>query len=359
MSFAEAYRIADVGDSLVRRRKVAEALNCTNGNVLAAEALVDSQSRMVNGISEYKVQRVFHALESVIRRMAQMPGQRTLILASPGFIRPLARLQAESSLVDLAIRSGVVMNALDVRGLYTTSPKAETKSDLFDERSAFVQSEILAELAAGTGGKFVQNTDEIEKGFAELGSAPEVYYLLGFSPQSVQPDGAFHSLKIKVNAMPGLSIQARLGYYAPTRLVSADEDVKEEVADAVFSRTEIRNIPLAVNSRFLKMSEAEAKLTIVSRVDVAKLHFRKADGRNVNEVLLVCALFDRNGNYLQGVSKTIQLRLLDDTLRSKLDGGISVRSDFNIAPGAYVVRIVVRDTEGQTMASQNGAVEIP
>jgi VWFA-related protein len=359
MSYAEAYRIADLGDSIVRRRKVAEALNCTNGNVLAAEALVDTQSRMVNGISEYQVERVFRALESAIRRMAQMPGQRTLILASPGFIRPIARLQAESSLIDLAIRLGVVINTLDVRGLYTTSPKAETKNSLLDERSVFVQSDILAELAAGTGGKFIQNTDEIEKVFAELGSAPEVYYLLGFSPQSVKLDGAFHSLKIKVNAMPGSSIQARLGYYAPTHLVSADEDVKEEVADAVFSRTEIRNIPLEVNTRFLKMSEAEAKLTIVSRVDAAKLHFRKADGRSVNDLLLVCALFDRNGNYLQGVSKTIRLRLLDETLRSKLDHGISVRSDFNIAPGTYVFRVVVRDSEGQAMATENGAVEIP
>jgi hypothetical protein len=314
---------------------------------------------MVNHMSEEGVLRIFDALKAMIRRMAQMPGQRTLILASSGFVRPFAQLQMESSLIDLAIRSGVVINTLDARGLYTTAPKAETRSGLLDERSALVKSDVLAELAAGTGGKFVQNTDGLAKGFEELGSALEVYYLLGFSPRNLKLDGAFHSLKIKVKAIPGVNIQARNGYYAPTHLASASDDVKEEVADAVFSRAEIHNIPVEVNSRFLKTSGSEAKLTILSRVAVTKLHFRKTDSRNDDDVLLVCALFDDNGNYLQGASKTIRMRLLDDTLRNNLNNGITIRSDFNVAPGTYVIRVVVRDSEGQTMAAQNGAVEIP
>jgi hypothetical protein len=115
-----------------------------------------------------------------------------------------------------------------------------------------------------------------------------------------------------------------------------------------------------MNTRFFKASETEARLSVTSRVDVRKLHFRKADDRDVNDVRVVCALFDRNGNYVQGVSKTIQLRLLDGALQNnKLSGGISVRSDFTVAPGTYVIRLVVRDAEGQTMTAQNSAVKIP
>ena len=95
-------------------------------------------------------------------------------------------------------------------------------------------------------------------------------------------------------------------------------------------------------------------------MDVRKLRFRKAEDRNVNDVKVVCALFDRDGNYVQGVSKTIQLRLLDGALQSdKLSGGISVRSDFTVPPGTYVIRLVVRDAEGETMTAQNSAVRIP
>ena len=39
--------------------------------------------------------------------------------------------------------------------------------------------------------------------------------------------------------------------------------------------------------------------------------------------------------------------------------GITVKSSFDVKSGSYVVRLVVRDSEGQMMAAENGAVEIP
>jgi hypothetical protein len=36
-----------------------------------------------------------------------------------------------------------------------------------------------------------------------------------------------------------------------------------------------------------------------------------------------------------------------------------VKSSFDVKPGSYMVRLVVRDTEGQMMAAANGAVDIP
>ncbi len=73
----------------------------------------------------------------------------------------------------------------------------------------------------------------------------------------------------------------------------------------------------------------------------------------------MCALFDRDGVYVDGVSKTISLRLLDDTLRNRVAGGIPLRIDFKVAPGTYAIRVVARDLEGEMMTAQNGAVEIP
>ena len=287
------------------------------------------------------------SLKDVARRLAEMPGERTLLFASPGFIFLQDQLQDEGPVIDLAIRSRVVINALDVKGV----------------SGAAGQSSMLHDLASGTGGRSFHEND-LTKGLEELGAAPEVFYLLGFSPQNLKPDGTFHSLKVSLNASlkttAGMSVQARRGYYAPTHLASAEEDAKEEVTQALFSRDEMNDIPVEMNARFFKASESEARLSVTSRVDVRKLRFRKADDRNVNDVKVVCALFDRNGNYVQSVSKTIQMRLLDGALQNdKLSGGISVRSDFTVAPGTYVIRLVVRDAEGETMTAQNRAVRIP
>jgi hypothetical protein len=41
-----------------------------------------------------------------------------------------------------------------------------------------------------------------------------------------------------------------------------------------------------------------------------------------------------------------------------LGAGLDVQETFDVAPGRYVVRVVVRDAAG-TMAARNGTVNIP
>jgi hypothetical protein len=53
------------------------------------------------------------------------------------------------------------------------------------------------------------------------------------------------------------------------------------------------------------------------------------------------------------------MHLKDETLANRLASGITVKSAFDVTPGNYFVRIVVRDAEGQKMAALNGAVDIP
>jgi hypothetical protein len=70
-------------------------------------------------------------------------------------------------------------------------------------------------------------------------------------------------------------------------------------------------------------------------------------------------LFNQNGNYLQGIQKVVSLHLKDETLERKLPSGITLKTSFDVKPGSYLVRLVVRDAEGQLMSAETGAVEIP
>ena len=348
LSFLEADRIHDLGDSELRRRIARGIVHVCAPDLPSAEAKVSSQAAFVMHMYEQTLQVTAGSLMDVVNRMAQMPGQRSLVMASSGFLSP-PQMTNMGPVINRAIRAGVIINTLDARGLSTQN-----------DAGAGWPTSVLAELASGTGGRFIQNTNDLTGGIQELGAAPEVYYVLGFSPQNMKFDGAFHALKVNLRSPSGLSVQARLGYYAPTQLATAEEDAKEEVTQALFSRDETGEIPVEMNTRFFKTSESEARLSVTSRVDVRKLRFHKLDGRNINNVRVVCGLFDRNGNFVQGAAKMIQLRLLDDTLqKDKLSGGIAVRSDFTVAPGAYVIRLVVRDAEGRAMTAQNGAVKIP
>jgi hypothetical protein len=70
-------------------------------------------------------------------------------------------------------------------------------------------------------------------------------------------------------------------------------------------------------------------------------------------------IFDDNGNYVTGGEKVVTMKLLDSTYEKLIRSGLTVKSSFDVKPGRYMIRQVVRDSEGAQMAARNGAVEIP
>jgi hypothetical protein len=58
------------------------------------------------------------------------------------------------------------------------------------------------------------------------------------------------------------------------------------------------------------------------------------------------------------MEKTVTMHWKDETLQNKLSPGITLKSSFDVKPGSYLVRLVVRDSEGQLMSAENGTVEI-
>ncbi len=228
---------------------------------------------------------------------------------------------------------------------------------LYQMSSASADADVMAELADATGGVFFHNNNDLAEGFRRVASTPEYYYVLAFSPQNLKLNGRFHNLKVTLKTPEKYSIQARRGYFAPKQVNGPEQEAKQEIEDALFSQEELHDLPIDLHTQFFKPSDSEAKLTVLAHVDVKQLHFRKADGRNNSNLTIVAGIFDRNGNFVVGNEKVLQMRLKDETL-AKMDPGLSVKSNFDVKPGSYLVRLVVRDTEGQ-IAAENGAIQIP
>jgi VWFA-related protein len=309
-------------------------------------------------------------LKDVVRRMSASPGQRTIVLVSPGFFIPVDFRQEEIDVMDRAIRANVIISSLDARGLYVAGPGADiserpvslsnmTQKDAYQRDSDLASSGTLAELADGTGGTLFHNNNDLVAGFARVAAAPEFVYILGFSPQNLKLDGSYHALKVTLKNPKDVNWQARHGYYAPRHEIDPAEQAKEEIREAVFSREEMLDIPLDVQTQFFKASDVMAKLTVVAKVDIKNLHYRKADGRNNDSLVVVAGLFDRNGNLVSAIQKSLDMHLKDETLEKRLGSGITVKTNFDVTPGSYVIRVVVRDQEGQLMAARNGVIEIP
>jgi VWFA-related protein len=195
-----------------------------------AERMVRSAAAITLAIGDRDIWTTLGTMREVVRRIGTLPGQRTLILISPGFLTltPEAMTQ-KSQLLDVAAQSNVTVSALDARGLYSTeidsSQRGSTSTrDLIQGQHAEHHREtmklnenVMAELADGTGGTYFHNRNDLEGGFKSLTQAPEYVYLLVFSPENAKPDGAYHLLKVKVDNGK-LRVQARQGYFVPKTL---------------------------------------------------------------------------------------------------------------------------------------------
>jgi VWFA-related protein len=371
ISYYMADMILNKSDSIALQVAAQEVVACNPGMSPAqAAAIAQGAASRVLSVGSQETRVSLMVLKDVVRRMSGMPGQRIIILVSPGFLTPSEQTE-KTDVLDRAIHSNVVINGLDARGLWTDPmvdasrpTNAHTQQYLqliqqYDRASASAQADVLAEMAYGTGGNFFQNNNDLDEGFRRLAVAPEYYYLLGFSPQNLKLDGNFHSLKVTLKLRAGLDIQARKGYYAPKKLSDAVETAKQEIEEALFSREEMHDLPVELRTQFFKTSDKDATLAVLCRIDPKHIQFRKADGRNYNNLTVVSGIFDRNGNFISGMQKVLELRLKDDTLTRLMTAGMSVKTNFSVNPGTYMVRLVVRDSEGQLMSATNGAVAIP
>lgn len=354
---------------------IAETYSCANLDPTTTppsvpKSMAQSTAMRALNSGSHETRVSLDVLGKVVRRISAMPGQRSIILASPGFLTPDGH-QDVSDVVSRAIRAKVIIGTLDARGLWTDpaysaseatpggGPNVLMVNSRYSHFEAQAQEDVLAEIASSTGGTFIHNTNDLAGGFKRLASAPEFVYVLGFTPASLKSDGKFHNLKIVLKDPKGLTLQARRGYYAPKREAGAAEQARQDIEDAVFSREVMKDFPVEMHTQFFKPSETEAKLSVLARVDIKRLKYRLEEGRYKNSLKVVTALFDPSGNYISASEKVIDFRLLEATLEKRLNNGLTVKTSFDVKVGSYVVRLVVRDSEGQMMAAENGAVEIP
>lgn len=185
-------------------------------------------ARRAEAAGENERRGVLLSIKNVIHWIGQGPGTKTVILISPGFFLGRSMQLDEAGIVDEAIRDKVVINALDAGGLaavspvagadaWSATPRITTAKATMASAEATEASGFLAELAAGTGGSLVRNTNDLYGGLQQLAKPPEYTYLLGFKPANLKANGSFHPLKVNLNANQRLDLQARRGYFAISR----------------------------------------------------------------------------------------------------------------------------------------------
>ena len=339
-----------------------------------SDAAADLMAARVMERSENQAHYAFDGLERACSRLAVIPGQRSLVLISPGFLTRTQLYDVER-IVEKALAGNTVISALDARGLYAIVPLGDAsqkvhvipqRPDLMGQKGQIQidnfrdDADVLDRLAEETGGAYFHNNNDFAEGFRQVGSFPEAYYGLAFAPDGLKLDGRLHTLRVTLASNPDhLVIQSRRGYFAPSKSEDAATVAKEELEQMIFSQEDSQTIPVKVETAYYQAGSGGARLAVVTHVDLEGVRFRKAGGRNLDNLTVVTALFDQAGNYVTGEQKKIEFRLLDATLERLNRTGLSMKASLPVKRGAYLVREVVQDSEGNQLSALSNTVEIP
>ena len=355
VAFYEAYKCDCLDTGMVNQACQDHALSRTKMEARQVWLQADTES-------QDSLQRI----DDAIRRLSAMPGQRRLVLVSPGFLTE-TRGQEMDAITARALRQEVVVSAIDaaglmprkIRGELIEAPELEAIKTLIETAGTASSGGVLAGLSAATGGVFFHNSNDFGEGFRQGAAVPEVYYVLTFSPPNIVLDGKFHSLKVTVNRRETLTVQARRGYFATEAALAGRASGQDELEKVVFSLEEIHGLPAQITAQSAPTGNRQSKLTVVIHVDVRELGLRRQGDRSVDKLIFHTTLFDRDGKYVAAKEASLDLHLKDATITRLSQSGIFAKTSFPVLPGTYRIREVVRDTESKLMSALNYVVEVP
>jgi VWFA-related protein len=350
MTAYEAYAIKEHIDYQLKQRKVAEAIpcDCPSGDpecIKDVPAHVQEIAGTLWDQSRHRSIAVLDVLQIVIRHLASQPGDRMLVLISPGFVTGGMERQI-GSLVDASVRSRIVVSALDAEGVVVNERQSGIRQQ--------VVTSLMSTLSSATGGEFIHNTNDLGGGVKTLVTAPEVSYLLGFSPPG-EPDNKYHALKVRLKRVGNYHIQARSGYY----FAAPVETIQERLDRQAIATGTDDGIPAGVRISKSHRTDGKVTLRVAIHLDAKALKFASRSGRHVQQLTFVTLLEDSQGNYVAGKQSVMDLALTSATLTNFRNNGFGATVSFSVPKGSYQVREVIREAVQNRMSVSNTPVDVP
>lgn len=332
-----------------------------------------------------------YSLLSLIGGLSHLYGRKTVLYFSEGMHVPPNLVEAFHATISAANRVNLSFYALDARGLLTARQGDAMRDELaaaarasesqqrarggqavtFEQAKIFDAAEssirrntqnTLGELAEGTGGFLIANTNDLRKPLRRIADELSSYYELTYAPAIRQYDGKFRSIKVKA-LRADIVVQTRNGYFALPPVASGAPLMPWELPllAALSGKSLPRDFDYRATTLRFEPSAQGVQHTLLMEVPLAHLTF------NVDQVkktyhtnfALLALIKDANGHVVERFSQGYPFEGPLDRLAALQRGNVVFTRNLRLAPGRYTLETGVHDRATNKLTARRSILMVP
>ena len=343
----------------------------------------ESMSREQSGRS------TIYSLLAVVRNQYLLPGRKTVLYFSEGLQVPTSLAEEFQSVISAANRANVSVYPLDARGLVISGQnqgardalssaastiKAQATSTNGDSVTAAQVEALdrveqglranvqtaLSELAEGTGGFLVANTNDLKGPLRRINEDVNTYYEVTYKPDIPNFDGSFRKIAVK-SLVANVRIQARSGYFALPSTQSVSFSYEVPLLKALESKPLPRDIEFRAGAMRFKPGPELTQCTVMVEVPMKNIHFTedKQKGTYKARVSLVALVKNSQGTVVRKFARDLPLSGATLTLAAVRSGNYIYTDHVELPPGRYTLESAILDQEGQKASARKSSFLVP
>ncbi|MGB8031741.1 MAG: VWA domain-containing protein [Terracidiphilus sp.] len=324
--------------------------------------------------SEYNdlnTDRELFALRAISQSLARINEKKSLLYFSGGISRDGIENEASlRSAINSAVRADLAIYSVDTRGLQAVTPMGDASTGSYRGQGAFNggallnnmnqnfdTQEVMATLSSDTGGKAFLDSNDFAPAFAQVQKDNSAYYAIGFHSTNPARDGKYRKLTVKIDR-PGIKLEYRPGYYAPADFRhSGKEDREQELQDQLASDLPATDMAVYMDAMYFLLDENRFYMPVSLVVPGSQIPFVKGGDKDKATLDIIGAVLDEAQRPVGRVRDTVKLNL-DPSLQAR-QKNIQYTTSFNLPPGKYQIKFVVRENQTGRMGSFIADVTLP
>ena len=204
--------------------------------------------------------------------------------------------------------------------------------------------EVLYQLALGTGGFVIVNTNDLLGGIEKIAREQNEYYVLGYTPSS-SDDGSCHVLKVKVDR-GGTMVRSRTGYcnIRPKDFL-AGKPVETQL-EARAAGSQPGTVAASMLAPYFFISPNVARVNLAIAIPSGAVAFEKQKGKQQASIDVLGLAYKQDGTVAARFSDNVEFNFdNNDQLKEFNKKAYDYQNQFEVPSGSYTLKVVFRSGE--------------